>query len=195
MNRNRRLIGGNDMFESYHVRNGRRYGSRRNSLRSNATLLYMLQPHESQSRNRWIESIENVSLQNRLAHWPILRALAEEEPRPCPPRRCVIRVDLISVDPGQTIFNQGDACDDYYTFGSDFVKSPRRSITQGDQEGAQLFCPPEPLSAKIGFWLRDSGNCSPRNMVPRIEPGDCGGLLASASDHGRTDSNSWQLSP
>lgn len=83
-------------------------------------VLYMLQRNAA-SREILDKTYRRNSLANRLASLPILEPL-DDDVRNKAAEALRDRVELISVEPGQTIFEQGDAADHYYIIRLGFVK-------------------------------------------------------------------------
>jgi len=128
-------------------------------------VLYMLQRNEV-SREILDRVYRERSLQNRLATLPILETLAEED-RDRVAKALRDRVDLISVDPGQTIFNQGDPADDYYIIRLGFVKVTQ--YHQGDQRVLNYLSPGTAFG-EIGL-LAELGQLLSEDIGTEIEPG------------------------
>lgn len=87
-------------------------------------VLYMLQRNET-SRGILEKTYRERSLYGQLEQLPILKGLdIDDKTRAIAFLRN--KVDLISVDPGQTIFKQGDVAEDFYVVKLGFVKVTQR---------------------------------------------------------------------
>ncbi len=128
-------------------------------------VLYMLQRNEV-SREILDHVYRKRSLQNQLKSLPILESLDQED-RDRVAEALRDRVDLISVDPGQVIFRQGDPADNYYVTRLGFVK-----ITQefkGDERVLNYLAPGNAFG-EIGL-LGDLGQMFAEELGHDIQPG------------------------
>ncbi|MCM2374627.1 cyclic nucleotide-binding domain-containing protein [Aporhodopirellula aestuarii] len=128
-------------------------------------VLYMLQRNEV-SREILDHVYRKRSLQNQLMSLPILESLSQED-RKRVAEALRDRVDLISVDPGQVIFRQGDPADNYYVTRLGFVK-----ITQqfkGDERVLNYLAPGNAFG-EIGL-LGDLGRMFAEELGTDIQPG------------------------
>jgi len=139
-------------------------------------ILYMLQ-RNSASREILDQKYRSRSLSNRLQSLPILEPL-EENVRKKAAEALRDRVDLISVEPGQTIFEQGDPADHYYIIRLGFVKV---SQTFQGTERVLNYLAPGSAFGEIGL-LDDFRRIYAAEFEPDTPPGTRT-ATCSALDH------------
>jgi len=128
-------------------------------------VLYMLQRNET-SREILDRVYRKRSLENRLSALPLLQGLTERD-RNRVATALRDRVELISVEPGQTIFKQGDVADNYYIIRLGFVK-----VTQqhGGDQRVLNYLSPGTAFGEIGL-LADLVKSLGDEFGNEIEPG------------------------
>ncbi|EMI55857.1 cyclic nucleotide-binding domain-containing protein [Rhodopirellula sallentina] len=128
-------------------------------------ILYMLQRNET-SREILDHVYRKRALQNQLMSLPILESL-EDRDKERVANALRDRVDLISVDPGQVIFRQGDPADNYYITRLGFVKITQEF--QGDERVLNYLAPGNAFG-EIGL-LGDLGKIFADELDYDIQPG------------------------
>ncbi len=128
-------------------------------------VLYMLQ-RNAVSREILDRVYRERSLRGQLASLPIFDAL-DEASREKAAEYLRDKVDLLSVDPGQPVFRQGDFADDYYVNRLGFVK-----VTQqyGRNERVLNYLGPGNGFGEIGL-LSGIGNLISESRGQAVEPG------------------------
>ncbi|QDT04196.1 NADP-reducing hydrogenase subunit HndC [Rubripirellula lacrimiformis] len=139
-------------------------------------VLYMLQ-RNAVSREILDRVYRERSLRGQLASLPIFDSL-DEANRNLAADYLSNKADLVSVDPGQTIFKQGDLADDYYINKLGFVK-----VTQayGRDERVLNYLGPGNGFGEIGL-LSSLGNTLKESLGGEIRPG-VRTATCSALDH------------
>jgi Fe-S-cluster-containing hydrogenase component 2/CRP-like cAMP-binding protein len=128
-------------------------------------VLYMLQRNES-SRRILENAYRERAMVGQLEKLPFLASL-DETSRADAVRFLQSRVDLISVDPGQTIFEQGDFAEDFYIVKLGFVKVSQK---YGQYDRVLNYLGPGNSFGEIGLLSsanRLAAQASPTDQVGR----------------------------
>lgn len=139
-------------------------------------VLYMLQ-RNAVSREILERVYRERSLRGQLASLPIFDTL-DDASRETAAEFLRDKVDLVSVDPGQTIFRQGDLADNYYVSRLGFVKISQR---YGRDERVLNYLGPGNGFGEIGL-LSDLGGDFDEDELGNIRPGTRT-ATCSALDH------------
>jgi Fe-S-cluster-containing hydrogenase component 2/CRP-like cAMP-binding protein len=128
-------------------------------------VLYMLQRNEV-SREILDRVYRERSLSGQLSSLPIFESLNESQ-RATATEYLRDKVDLVSVDPGQPIFRQGDVADDYYISRLGFVKVTQR---YGRNERVLNYLGPGNGFGEIGL-LSGLGDLMSTSAGQAVRPG------------------------
>jgi Fe-S-cluster-containing hydrogenase component 2/CRP-like cAMP-binding protein len=112
-----------------------------------SNVLYMLQRNAS-SRRILNDAYRRHALNSDLAKLPVFQGLSEEGRREFT-RTLAEHAELMSAEPGQTIFMQGEASDDFYLIRIGYVKVSRRN---GTQQQIVNYLGPDGRDGQVGFF-------------------------------------------